>query len=363
MNNAKHDKSPDGSPAKGQLAGDGRTPATSHGPSMVLGDQVAEPVVVIKNLTKRYGTLTAVDNVSLTIDRGRILGFIGPNGAGKTTLIKILVGLARPTSGTAFISGVDCVANARRIKRMVGYMPDTFGRYSNMRVREYLDFFGAAFGISPRKRRKRIDAVLEITNSTYMQDRYVDVLSHGMAQRVGIARTLLHDPEVLVFDEPANGLDPKARIEMRTLLLRLAELGKTLIVTSHILPELSRICDLVAIISNGKLRAFGTLPEIAEQIGQIRMIEIQLASPDQLAAARERIVPLLPAGSTVDISETESLLRFRANLSEEKMNQIIQDLVHASIPISQFRELQTDLEDAFVAVSKEDSVVAGAGEE
>lgn len=313
-----------------------------------------EPVVVIENLTKRYGDLVAVDDVSLSLNRGHILGFIGPNGAGKTTTIKILVGLARPTSGTARISGVDCVADARRIKRLVGYMPDTFGRYSNMRVREYLDFFGAAFGIAPSKRRKRIDAVLDITNATYMQDRYVDVLSHGMAQRVGIARTLLHDPEVLVFDEPANGLDPEARIEMRGLLLRLAELGKTLIVTSHILPELSRICDLVAIISNGKLRAYGTLPEIAEQIGQSRKIEIQLASPDQLTTASERVMPFLPEGSSVDVSETESLLRFRANLSEDKMNQIIRELVQASIPVSQFRELQTDLEDAFVSVSQED---------
>jgi ABC-2 type transport system ATP-binding protein len=141
---------------------------------------------------------------------------------------------------------------------------------------------------------------------------------------------------------------------MRGLLLRLAELGKTLIVTSHILPELSRICDLVAIISNGKLRAYGTLPEIAEQIGQSRMIEIQLASPDQLATASERVMPFLPEGSSVDISETESLLRFRANLSEDKMNQIIRELVQASLPVSQFRELQTDLEDAFVSVSQED---------
>jgi ABC-2 type transport system ATP-binding protein len=313
----------------------------------------AEPVVVIENLTKRYGDLTAVDNLSLTLDRGHILGFIGPNGAGKTTTIKILVGLARPTSGTARIAGVDCVSDARRIKRLVGYMPDTFGRYSNMRVREYLDFFGAAFGIAPKKRRKRIDAVLEITNATYMQDRYVDVLSHGMAQRVGIARTLLHDPEVLVFDEPANGLDPEARIEMRGLLMRLAELGKTLIVTSHILPELSRICDLVAIIHNAKLRAYGTMSEIAEQIGQSRMIEIQLASPDQLTAASELVSPLLPADCEVTSSQAESLLRFRSNLSDQQMSEIIQKLVQASISISQFRELQTDLEDAFVSVSQE----------
>jgi len=220
-------------------------------------------------------------------------------------------------------------------------------------VREYLDFFGAAFGIAPKKRRKRIDAVLEITNSTYMQDRYVDVLSHGMAQRVGIARTLLHDPEVLVFDEPANGLDPEARIEMRGLLMRLAELGKTLIVTSHILPELSRICDLVAIIHNAKLRAYGTMSEIAEQIGQSRMIEIQLASPGQLTAASELVSPLLPADCEVTSSQAESLLRFRSNLSDQQMSEIIQKLVQASISISQFRELQTDLEDAFVSVSQE----------
>jgi ABC-2 type transport system ATP-binding protein len=186
-----------------------------------------------------------------------------------------------------------------------------------------------------------------------MQDRYVDVLSHGMAQRVGIARTLLHDPEVLVFDEPANGLDPEARIEMRGLLIRLAELGKTLIVTSHILPELSRICDLVAIIHNAKLRAYGTMSEIAEQIGQSRMIEIQLASPDQLTAASELVSPLLPADCEVTSSQAESLLRFRSNLSDQQMSEIIQKLVQASISISQFRELQTDLEDAFVSVSQE----------
>ena len=215
-----------------------------------------EPVVVIDRLTKKYGEFTAVDDISLTVNRGQILGFIGPNGAGKTTAIKILVGLAKPTQGQASIAGADCVRDAHRIKRLVGYMPDTFGSYENMRVREYLDFFGAAFGIARVERARRIAEVMETTNSAYMQDRYVEALSHGMKQRVGIARTLLHDPEVLIFDEPANGLDPEARIEMRELLLRLAEMGKTLIVTSHILPELSRICDQVAIIHNGKTDGF-----------------------------------------------------------------------------------------------------------
>lgn len=316
----------------------------------------SEPVVVIDHLTKKYGDLTAVDDLSLTLDRGHILGFIGPNGAGKTTTIKILVGLARPTSGTARIAGVDCVKDARKIKHMVGFMPDKFGGYSNMRVREYLDFFGAAFGIPRSKRAKRIDAVMDITNATYMQDRYVDALSHGMAQRIGICRTLLHDPEVLVFDEPANGLDPEARIEMRELLLKLADLGKTLIVTSHILPELSRICDLVAIISNAKLRAYGTLSEITEQIGQHRMLEVQLADADKLAEAESIVTPSLPENAEIVASPAESLLRFRANLTEQEMSQIIQKLVAASIPVSQFRELQTDLEDAFLTVAHEDDM-------
>ena len=156
-------------------------------------------------------------------------------------------------------------------------MPDVFGSYDNMRVWEYLDFFGAAFGIRRSKRIKRIDEVMEMTGSTYMRDRYVESLSHGMKQRVGIARTLLHDPSVLILDEPANGLDPEARIEMRQILLRLAELGKTLIVTSHILPELSRICDQVAILNRGRLRAFGTLAEIMRSVSQQRTVEVQLA--------------------------------------------------------------------------------------
>ena len=241
------------------------------------------PVVEVRNLCKRYGEFVALDDLSLSVMRGQILGFIGPNGAGKTTTIKILVGLAKPTSGIAKIAGVDCASDSAKIKRVVGYMPDGFGSYDNMRVREYLDFFGAAFGIPRRQRVSRIAEVLEITNATYMQDRYVESLSHGMQQRVGIARTLLHDPEVLIFDEPANGLDPQARIEMRELLLKLAASGKTLIVTSHILPELSRICDQVAIITQGKLRASGSLEEIMRNLNQRRTIEVQLASPSDLA--------------------------------------------------------------------------------
>jgi len=311
-----------------------------------------EPVVVIDRLTKKYGEFTAVDDVSLTLDRGRILGFIGPNGAGKTTTIKILVGLAKPTSGSASIAGADCVRDSRRIKRLVGYMPDTFGSYDNMRVREYLDFFGAAFGIPRKPRATRIAEVMETTNSTYMQDRYVETLSHGMKQRVGIARTLLHDPDVLVFDEPANGLDPEARIEMRELLLRLAEMGKTLIVTSHILPELSRICDQVAIIHDGKLMAFGMLDQILRELDQHRMMEVQLASPEAIDQAVALLRESLGEGMEINTSLTESTIRFRTALDETALSQVLAKLIRADILVTQFRELQTDLEDAFMTVTR-----------
>lgn len=321
-----------------------------------------QPVVVTENLTKRYGSFVALDSLSIQLEEGHILGFIGPNGAGKTTTIKILVGLSRPTSGTARIAGADCVSEARRIKRLVGYMPDTFGSYDNMRVREYLDFFGAAFGISRRRRRSRIDEVLETTSATYMQDKFVDSLSHGMKQKIGIARTLLHDPQVLILDEPANGLDPQARIEMRSLLLKLADMGKTLIVTSHILPELSRICNQVAIITNGQLRAFGSLNDIMRQVSQERTIEVQLADTSRLGEAAERLGQLTDIADGVTPSEAESIIRFRTKLGEQELSRILSECTGAGFAISQFRELQTDLEDAFLSVTRGESVAQEAAE-
>ena len=311
-----------------------------------------KPVVVIEHLTKRYGDFTALDDLSLTLSAGQILGLIGPNGAGKTTAIKILVGLARPTSGTARIGDADCVADARRIKHLVGYMPDRFGSYDNMRVREYLDFFGAAFGIPCRKRIARIDEVMETTGTTYMRDRFVESLSHGMQQRVGVARTLLHDPQVLILDEPANGLDPQARIEMRDLLIRLAKLGKTLMVTSHILSELSRICDHIAILTHGKLRAFGTIEEIGRMVTQRRMIEVQLISAEQIAGASEIIRRAIEADAELIPSAEESAIRFRTALSEAQLGDLLAELVRSGIRVTQFRELQTDLEEAFLSFAR-----------
>ncbi|WP_164101581.1 ABC transporter ATP-binding protein [Candidatus Laterigemmans baculatus] len=318
------------------------------------------PVVEIHNLTKRYGEFTALEDLSLSVHRGQILGFIGPNGAGKTTTIKILVGQAKPTSGTARIAGADCARESRKIKRLVGYMPDGFGAYDNMRVREYLDFFAAAFGLSRQQRKLRIDEVLETAGARYMQDRYVESLSHGMQQRVGIARTLLHDPEVLIFDEPANGLDPQARIEMRELLLQLAASGKTLIVTSHILPELSRICDQVAIVTHGKLRAFGPLDQIMRQVSQRRTIEVQLTSGEAAAAASRILSEQLSEGEPVTASPAEAALRFETGRSDDELSDLLTALVQAGVRVAQFRELQSDLEDAFLSVIRSDTAAEPA---
>src|SRR5438270_9351152 len=235
----------------------------------------------------------------MTVESGQILGFVGPNGAGKTTTIKILVGLARPTSGSATIAGSDCVREARKIKRLVGYMPDTFGSYDNMRVEEYLDFFGAAFGLPRRDRQRRIGEVLYLVGAGSFRDLYVETLSHGMKQRVAIARTLLHDPEVLILDEPANGLDPQARIEVRQVLLDLAARGKTLLVTSHVLPELARICHRVAIITRGRLRAFGTLEEITRQLHQLRPMEILLTNANRMDRVVEVVKKYVEPGAEI----------------------------------------------------------------
>lgn len=326
----------------------------------------SEPVIDIRQLTKRYGEFTALHELTLQVPAGHVLGLIGPNGAGKTTAIRILAGLLRPTSGSATIAGADCVTRAREIKRLIGYMPDRFGSYDNMRVHEYLDFFGAAFGIPRRLRIVRMDEVMETTGVTYMRDKFVESLSHGMAQRVGIARTLLHDPRVIILDEPTNGLDPQARIEIRELILKLAQLGKTVLVTSHILPELARICDTVAILTHGRLRAFGTVDQIGQQISQRRTMEAQLLGNDKLPLAAEIIRRGLEIDAEVSESPAEAIVRFRTAVPEEVLGQLLCELVRNEVPITQFRELQTDLEEAFLtfanaAPSAEASGVATVG--
>ncbi len=314
-----------------------------------------EAVVETRDLTKRYGSFVALDRLTMSVGRGQILGFIGPNGAGKTTTIKILVGLARPTSGTATVAGVDCSAQPRRIKRLIGFMPDTFGSYDNMRVGEYLDFFGAAFGIPRRERAKRVEEVLRLVNAPHYRDLYVESLSHGMKQRVAVARTLVHDPEVLILDEPTNGLDPHARIEMRQLLLDLAGRGKTLLVTSHVLPELARICDRAAIITRGRLRAFGTLAEVTRQLCPLREMEVLLTRPDTVGRVTELVRQHLEPGAEVQPVPAESTVRFRTARREEELAGLLSALVAEGLGVAQFREVQTDLEEAFLSVTRSDA--------
>ncbi len=217
------------------------------------------------NLTKRYGELVALNNLNLTINEGDCFGFIGPNGAGKTTTIKILATLLKPSSGQANIAGLTIGYQNRQIRPMVGYVPDFMGAYEDMVVTEYLEFFAASYAIHGAQRKKVINDVLELTDLTYKATAEVNSLSRGMQQRLSVARVLLHDPKVLLMDEPASGLDPRARIEMRELLKELRRMGKTILISSHILPELAELCNVVGIIERGQLLFSGTVEEIVRR--------------------------------------------------------------------------------------------------
>jgi ABC-2 type transport system ATP-binding protein len=219
------------------------------------------PMIETINLTKRYGDLIALNNLNLTINEGDCFGFIGPNGAGKTTTIKILATLLKPSSGQANISGLTVGYQNRQIRPMIGYVPDFMGAYEDMVVTEYLEFFAAAYNIHGSQRKKVVGDVLELTDLGYKATAEVNSLSRGMQQRLAVARVLLHDPKVLLMDEPASGLDPRARIEMRELLKELRRMGKTILISSHILPELAELCNVVGIIERGSLLFNGTVEE------------------------------------------------------------------------------------------------------
>ena len=246
-----------------------------------------EPLRIdLRNITKRYDKLTAVDNLSLALGPGEIFGFIGPNGAGKTTTIKILATLLEPTSGTAMVDGINVVENPDAVRARIGYMPDTFGVYDEFKVWEYLDFFAAAYKVPKGDRPGLIDLVLDLTNLSNKKDAYVEGLSRGMKQRLCLARTMVHNPKVLLLDEPASGLDPRARIEIRDLLKELRNLGKTIIVSSHILPELADFCTSVGIIEKGKLLVSGPIDSlIGDNIGA-RVLEIKVPAEDKATASK-----------------------------------------------------------------------------
>src|SRR5918995_5206439 len=234
------------------------------------------PILQTESLTKRYGDHAALDDLNLAVHGGEVFGYIGPNGAGKTTTFRILAGLLDPTSGKAMIAGKDVTSDKDLIKQLVGYLPDNFGVYPTLRVWEYLDFFAAAYRVPKKDRRERIDKCLTIANSIEFRDKLMGALSRGMKQRVGIAKTLLHDPHMIILDEPPATIDPRARVQMRQLLRELADLGKAVLVSSHILPELADVCDTVGILSGGKMVAPRPRPRIPRPGRQRRIVEVEV---------------------------------------------------------------------------------------
>src|ERR1700754_3337146 len=234
-------------------------------------------MIETRYLTKKYGELFAIKSIDLNLSRGDLFGFIGPNGAGKTTTMKILATLLNPTWGEAYVGGNSIYTRPREIRRMIGYMPDFFGVYDDMKVIEYLEFFAAAYRIKGHARRKICDEVLDLVDLGYKREALVTSLSRGMTQRLGLARVLLHDPQVLLLDEPASGLDPRARIEMRALLKELRKMGKTILVSSHILPELADICNKIGIIEQGILHVNGSVAEVMKQVRADIILNVTVA--------------------------------------------------------------------------------------
>jgi ABC-2 type transport system ATP-binding protein len=304
-------------------------------------------MIETKNLTKNYGTLTAVDNLNLTIKDGDIFGFIGPNGAGKTTTMRILVTLLEPTRGTAFINGLNVTKDGKKVRRLVGYMPDFMGVYDDLKVFEYLEFFAAAFGIERKKRKSIVEGVLELTDLESKKSATVDSLSRGMQQRLGLARVLIHDPKVLILDEPASGLDPRARIEIRELLRELKRMGKTIMISSHILSELEEICDNVGIIEHGRLVFSGTLEEIRPRLGIESKVRVRVAEQQDKAI---ELLSALPQVRQVQALGNEIAVTFHEG---QHANGIVaRTLVHADLDIISIQPERLKLDDAFLQLTK-----------
>ena len=308
-----------------------------------------EPLRIdLRNITKRYDKLTAVDNLSLALGPGEIFGFIGPNGAGKTTTIKILATLLEPTSGTAFVDGINVMENPDAVRARIGYMPDTFGVYDEFKVWEYLDFFAAAYKVPKGDRPGLIDLVLDLTNLSNKKDAYVEGLSRGMKQRLCLARTMVHNPKVLLLDEPASGLDPRARIEIRDLLKELRNLGKTIIVSSHILPELADFCTSVGIIEKGKLLVSGPIDSlIGDNLGA-RVLEIKVPAEDKATASKV----LAPLTGVRNVAERGEFLDVQFDGGIDAQNDLLLALINAKVRIVSFGEVQTDLEAVFMNLTR-----------
>jgi len=304
-------------------------------------------VIELRDLTKKYGELFAIKQIDLELSKGDVYGFIGPNGAGKTTTMRILATLLNPTWGEAYVAGYSIYTKPKEIRRLIGYMPDFFGVYDDMKVIEYLEFFAAAYRIKGPSRQKVCAEVLELVDLGYKGQALVTSLSRGMTQRLGLARVLLHDPQVLLLDEPASGLDPRARIEIRTLLKRLRDMGKTIMVSSHILPELADICNKIGIIERGELIVNANVDEVMRQVRQHTIIDIGVVG-DRDAAAK-----LLESQEIVTrVDEVEGCLRVTLADRDADYSQLATVLVTAGHKITMFREEEINLETAFMELTK-----------
>ncbi len=305
-------------------------------------------MIEITGLTKRYGSLTALSELNLHISPGEIFGFIGPNGAGKTTTMRILATLLEPTAGKASINGVDVMRQGKQVRRLVGYMPDFMGVYDDLKVYEYLEFFAAAFNIDRAKRKGIVEGVLELTDLTEKKAATVDSLSRGMQQRLGLARVLIHDPKVLILDEPASGLDPRARIEMRMLLRELKTMGKTIMISSHILSELEEMCDNVGIIEQGHLIFSGTMQDIHAKLGLGCKLRVYVP-PEQTGRARE-LLASLPQVHQVDAVNEHLLVTMQNPDSPNGL--LARTLVQGGLDLLQLVPEQIKLDEAFLQLTK-----------
>ncbi len=310
-------------------------------------------IIEIQGLTKKYGDLVALNDLNLTIEEGAVFGFIGPNGAGKTTTMRILTTLLKPTSGKAWVAGHSVTDDPRAVRREIGYMPDYFGVYDDMKVWEYLDFFAACYDVPQSTRVGMVDDLLALVDLGHKKDAFVEGLSRGMKQRLCLARTLAHDPKILILDEPASGLDPRARIEMRELLRELKNMGKTIFFSSHILSEVADICTSIAILEAGRLVTHGDMHEMKKQLRQHRLIEVRILGemePLQEFLLQHESVQETMVGLEADLPP--DTIRFDFNGDDHALSQILNQMTTAGIRVVSFHEEIGDLEDVFLKVTE-----------
>ncbi len=303
-------------------------------------------MLYLNNLMKRYGGFVAVRNISLHVPKGDLFGFVGPNGAGKTTTIRMICGLLRPDFGNIWVDGHQQSIDPDEVKRCIGYVPDFFGVYENLKVKEYMEFYGSIYGLEGDTLKKVIGDLLSLVNLSYKEEEYVDTLSRGMKQRLCVARALLHNPDLLVMDEPSSGLDPIARVEMKELLMNLNSMGKTIIISSHILADIAEMCNSIGIMNHGRIVRAGLMKDILGEASNQHHLIIQIPGNTQAAAD---FIKQLPEVSIDSIRENEIVVNFSGE--DEDAARIISEMMKGDIMIAGFRKEVVDLETLFVQLT------------